>query len=147
MRKVLVFGTFDLLHPGHISFLKQAKKQGDFLIVIIACDHTVKKIKGFWPHQNEKERLSNVKKLEIADKVIFGKHNLRKKYDIIEKIKPNIICLGYDQKFFINDLPKVLRKLNLKTKVIRLKPFKPRQFKSSIIKKLLPNKKHSAKLK
>jgi len=147
MKKVLVFGTFDLLHPGHVSFLKQAKKQGDFLITVVACDHTVKKLKEFWPHQNEKERLLNVKKLKIVSKVILGKHNLRKKYDIIEKIKPDIICLGYDQQFFINDLPKVLKKLKLKTKVIRLKPFKPRQFKSSIIKKLLPNKKHSAKLK
>lgn len=138
MKRVLVFGTFDLIHPGHVSFLKQAKKHGNFLIVVVACDHTVKKLKGFWPHFNEKHRLKNVKKLKIANKVILGRHNLRKKYDIIEKIKPDIIYLGYDQKFFIKNLPKVLKKLYLKTKVVRLKPFRPRQYKSSILKKLLP---------
>lgn len=141
MKKVLVFGTFDLLHPGHVNFLRQAKKHGDFLIAVIACDHTVKRLKGFCPYFNEKERLKKVKSLKITDKVILGKHNLQKKYDIIEKIKPDVICLGYDQQFFINDLPKVLKKLKLKTKIIRLKPFKPRQYKSSIIKKRLPSKK------
>lgn len=140
MRKALAFGTFDLLHPGHLNFLKQAKKQGDFLIVVVACNHTVKKLKGFLPHQNEKERLANVKGLKIASKVILGKHNLRKKYDIIEKIKPDVICLGYDQKFFIKDLPKVLKKLNLKTKIVRLKPFKPYKYKSSILKNTLVKK-------
>ena len=141
MKKVLVFGTFDLLHPGHVSFLKQAKKQGDFLIAVVACDHTVKKLKDFWPHFSEKQRLKNIKKLKIADKVILGKHNLRKKYDIIEKIKPDVVCLGYDQKFFIKDLPKVLKKLKLKTKIVRLKPFKSHKYKSSFLKKRLPSKK------
>lgn len=141
MRKVLVFGTFDLIHPGHVSFLKQAKKHGDFLIAVVARDHTVKKLKGFWPHFDEKERLKKIKDLKIANKVILGKHSLRKKYDIIEKIKPDIICLGYDQQFFIKDLPKVLKKLKLKTKIIRLKPFKPRQYKSSLFRKHLPSKK------
>ena len=137
MKKVLTFGTFDLIHPGHVNFLKQAKKHGNFLIVVVARDKTVRKLKGKRPHFDEKQRLKNIKKLKIASKVILGKHNLRKKYDIIEKTRPDVICLGYDQKFFIKVLPKLMQQLKLKTEIIRLKPFRPRLYKSSILKKNL----------
>jgi len=44
--KVLAFGTFDILHPGHEFYLKEAKKHGDILDVVVARDSTVEKIKG-----------------------------------------------------------------------------------------------------
>lgn len=143
MKKVLVFGTFDILHPGHLYFLKQAKNKGDFLIVVIARDYTIKMLKGHWPVVSEKERLKRIKELKIADKVILGQHDFKKKYDIIEKIRPDIICLGYDQKFFIKNLPTKLKQLKLKTKIIRLKPLSPEKYKSSVLKKhgLIPIKK------
>ena len=57
--KVMVFGTFDILHPGHLNFFKQAREFGNFLIAVIARDKTVLKIKGRLPKNNEKKRLKN----------------------------------------------------------------------------------------
>lgn len=126
----MAFGTFDLLHPGHINFLKQAKKQGQ-LIVIIARDKTVKRLKGKLPQHGEKQRLEAVKGLKLADKVVIG--SLTDKYSAIKKYRPGIIALGYDQTYFTNPLKNELIKLKLNTKIIRLKAFKPEKYKTSIL--------------
>ena len=57
MKKVLIFGTFDGLHLGHLNFFEQAKEYGDYLIVVVARDKTVKRIKNRFPSKNEVERL------------------------------------------------------------------------------------------
>lgn len=129
MKKVMVFGTFDIVHPGHISFFKQAKKYGDYLIVVVGRDKTVKKIKGRTPKHSEKIRLKKIKKVELIDKVILG--YLGNPYKIIQKYKPDIICLGYDQNSFVGELPDALKKYKIKSKILRLKPFKPEIYKSS----------------
>ncbi|OGE74258.1 MAG: hypothetical protein A3I07_00455 [Candidatus Doudnabacteria bacterium RIFCSPLOWO2_02_FULL_42_9] len=133
MKKVMVFGVFDLLHPGHISFLKQAKKLGNYLIVSIARDVNVKKTKGFSPVFSEKLRLKHVKDLKIAKKVILGA--LKNPMDHIQKEKPDVIALGYDQRDYIKNLKVQLHRNGLKTKVVRLKAFRPDRFKSSIMRK------------
>lgn len=129
----MVFGTFDIIHPGHIYFLWQAKKYGDYLIAVIGRDQTVKKIKGKLPKNKELKRLANLKNLNLAEKVILG--SLQDKLAAIKKYKPDIICLGYDQKCFTDNLKRELRKINLaKIKIIRLKPYKPEKYKSSLLK-------------
>ena len=50
IKKVMIFGTFDKFHPGHINFLKQSEQYGDYLIVVVARDITVKKLKGKMPY-------------------------------------------------------------------------------------------------
>lgn len=132
MKTVMAFGTFDLLHPGHIYFLTQAKKQGDNLIVVIARDLTVKKVKGKLPDHNERQRQKAVKGLSLVDKVVLG--NLTDKYAAIKKYRPEIIALGYDQKFFIDKLTYELKRIKLMANIIRLKPFKPYLYKTSILK-------------
>lgn len=133
MKTVMAFGTFDLLHPGHEFFLRQAKKYGDLLIVVIARDSTVKKLKGDLPHQNEKQRLKAVLSLNLADKAVLGDKEIDK-HGAIKKYRPDIICVGYDQSYSIDGLEKLFKKIKLKTKIIRLKPFKPNLYKTSIIK-------------
>lgn len=130
MKKVLVFGTFDKFHPGHLSFLRQARRYGR-LFVLVARDKTVKKIKGKLPKQSEKKRLALIKKTSLTAKIFLGR--LKSKYAVLKKIKPDIICLGYDQKFFIKDLPKKIKEFGLKTKIIRLKAYKADIYKSSKI--------------
>jgi FAD synthetase len=130
MKKVLVFGTFDRLHPGHLYFLKQAKKYGR-LFVLVARDKTVKKNKGKLPKHKENERLRKVIQTSLTTSVFLG--SLKNKYAVLKKIKPDIICLGYDQKFFIDNLPKKIKAFGLKTKIIRLKAYKPNIYKSSKI--------------
>lgn len=129
-KKVLVFGTFDHFHPGHLYFLKQAHKLGGFLTVIVARDNNVKKIKGQKPDNLEEVRLKTIQKLDFVNKAFLGEENLDNKYNIIKKIKPDIIALGYDQKNFTKDLPKYIGE---NTEIVRLKPFKPDKYKSSII--------------
>ena len=126
----MIFGTFDIFHKGHENFLKQAKQYGDYLIVIIARDKTVLKIKGKLPRNNERKRLKVIGESKLADKAVLG--SLSDKYKVIEKFKPNVICLGYDQVAFTEKLEEKLRELGLnKTKIIKLKSYKPKKYKSS----------------
>ncbi|PJB16843.1 FAD synthase, partial [Candidatus Falkowbacteria bacterium CG_4_9_14_3_um_filter_38_19] len=129
MTKVMVFGTFDIFHPGHVNFLRQARKYGDYLIVIIARDKTVLNIKKSLPRYQEKKRLAEIIKSNLTDKAVLG--SLRDKYQVVKKYQPAVICLGYDQKNFINQLAEKLKQFKLKTKIVRLKPYRPKIYKSS----------------
>ena len=131
MTKIVIFGTFDRLHKGHISFLSQAKNLGDYLIAVVARDKYVKSAKGGLPLENEKLRIQNLRKINLADKVILGSraHNF---YQTLRTYKPVIIALGYDQKPKIWDLKSDLKRHRLSSiKIVRLKPYKPAIYKSS----------------
>jgi len=130
----MVFGTFDIFHPGHRSFLNQAKKYGNYLIVVVARDKTVKVFKKQDTKNKEKVRTKMIQESALADEVILG--SLGDKYAIIKKRKPNVICLGYDQEFFIENLKSKLKEFGLiKTEIIRLKSYKPEIYKSSKLRK------------
>ncbi|MEM2934160.1 MAG: adenylyltransferase/cytidyltransferase family protein [Halobacteria archaeon] len=119
MIRVLATGTFDILHPGHIAYLEEAKKLGDELIVIVARDANIKhKPKPVIP---ENQRLRMVKALKIVDEAILGSES-----DIFEplfQIKPDIIALGFDQKFDDAWLEMELNKRGIKAKVVRIEKF------------------------
>jgi FAD synthetase len=131
-KKVMVFGTFDVFHAGHEAFLRQAKELGDWLIVVVARDNTVKKVKGSYPENKAKERLNNVKKCEYVDKAVLG--NEDDKYKVIKKMRPEIIALGYDQFVFTYNLNKMIIDEAMNTEIVRLAPYKPEIYKSTIIK-------------
>lgn len=133
MQKVLVTGTFDILHPGHLSLFRQAKKLGDFLVVIVARDTTVKKVKGRRPRHAQHIRLRNVRKNPLVDRAVLGRTG--DKLKIIEVEKPDIIGLGYDQRAFTAGLRRELKKREVKTRVVRLKPYRPRMYKSSLLRR------------
>ena len=103
---VMVFGTFDVFHAGHEDFLNQAKTLGDYLIVVVARDATVKNVKGEYPEGNEKKRANAIRETELADKVVIGYND--DKYRVIKKYKPNVIALGYDQFVFTYKLNKMI---------------------------------------
>lgn len=130
----MIFGTFDIFHKGHQDFIRQAREFGEYLIVIIARDKNVLKIKGSLPRNNERERQNIIVKNKLADEVILG--NINNKYKIIQDNQPNLICLGYDQKVSKKELQEKLIEFNLNnTKFIRLKSFFPEIYKSSKLKK------------
>jgi FAD synthetase len=117
MVKVMATGTFDLLHMGHIYYLKEAKKLGNELAVIVACDHTVRKMKHE-PVTPEKMRLELIRELKIVDEAFLGhKDDI---YEVVKDIKPDIIALGYDQIHNENQIKKELEKRNIKAKVVKL---------------------------
>ena len=124
----MCFGTFDVLHPGHLNYFKQARKFGDYLIVAVARDKNSEMIKGRKPRNKEKVRLRNLKKLSVADKVILG--YVKNMFKVIEKYKPDVICFGYDQRVK-GDLMKEIKKSKIKVK--RAKGFKVKKYKSSLL--------------
>ncbi len=132
-KKVIAFGTFDIFHAGHENYLKQAKALGDYLIVIIARDETVKKIKGRPAAQNERQRLKIVKNSGIADKVILGYKG--DKHKVLKKFRPDVIALGYDQFIFTQRIEKTLIDLKLNATIVRLQPYYAQMYKSSLIRK------------
>lgn len=133
MKKILVFGTFDGIHEGHLDFLKQAKEYGDYLVVVVGRDETVKKIKDQYPKKSENERLEDMKKQVLIDEVKLG--SLNDPYKIIEEVQPDIICLGYDQNSFSDKLEKEVKNRGLNIEIIRLKPYNPKKYHSSLIQK------------
>ncbi len=134
MKLVMCFGTFDYIHPGHLFYLRESKKEGDKLMVVVARDQNVKKIKGKAPKYNESQRLQHIKELKFVDKAVLGnEHNDCIK--IIEDYLPDIICLGYDQDTVnFHGLKEELEKRRIKAEVVRIPAFRPNIYKSSKIK-------------
>ena len=131
--RVMVFGTFDGVHKGHLSLFKQARQlaKRPFLIVVVARDKNVFKIKKRKTLNNEKKRILLVKKSDFPDKVILGKMN--DYFGNILKEKPGIIALGYDQKTYVNELRKDLKKIKMDIQIVRLKPYKKHNYKNSLL--------------
>ncbi|MCX8172885.1 MAG: FAD synthase, partial [Archaeoglobaceae archaeon] len=116
MKRVVATGTFDIIHPGHIRFLQEAKKLGDELIVIVAREKNVKhKPKPVIP---EEQRRRVVEAIKFVDKAILGDES-----DIFKpilEIKPDVIALGYNQHFSEEWLKEELRKRGLNCEVVRV---------------------------
>ncbi len=110
-------GTFDLLHIGHIYYLKEAKKLGDKLVVVVACDATVRRLKHE-PVTTEQMRLNLIKELRVVDDAVMG--NEDDMYKIVEKIQPDIIALGYDQIHDEQSLKQQLKKRKMQAHIVRL---------------------------
>ncbi len=130
----MLFGTFDGLHPGHLDFFRQARelaRDQAFLIVSIARDKNVFKIKHHIPHLNEKARMALLKNCELVDKVVLS--GVRDHIPHILKERPDIIALGYDQTHYVENLKKDLKNKGLNVKIVRLKPFKHKIYKNSLL--------------
>ena len=140
MKRVIAFGSFDLLHPGHLLYLKRARALGDFLIVVVARDESIKKIKGRSPVMDEKSRLMLISELRCVDRAVLGKRLSEgvSKYEIFRKYKPDIIVLGYDQRVDLSELKAWLSSNKINAKVVRIRGrADDKVFKSSLIKKRL----------
>lgn len=131
--RVLVFGTFDLLHAGHLSFFRQARKLGHELYVVVSRDKNTEKLKGRKPVQNELTRLNAISKLPFVSKALLGQIELDHRYKLITELKPNIIALGYDQFLLTTNLHEDLKNIGLDIELKRLKPYHADRYKSTII--------------
>lgn len=136
MKRVIAFGTFDHFHAGHEAYLKQAKALGEYLVVIVARDTTVRQIKGRLPDHSERERVAAVKTSNLADKVVLGEKG--DKYHVLRKYKPSVIALGYDQFTFTFRLEKFLIDNKMDAKIVRMNPYRPTVYKTSLIRNYVP---------
>lgn len=137
-RRVMAFGSFDILHPGHLHYLREASRHGD-LIVIVARDRSIEKLKGRKPLIDEDSRLEVIKSLKFVKSAVLG-DRIRKWndiYKILRKFRPDVIAFGYDQRVDMKYLKEFLDANGLHPKIVRIKPFKGKTFKSSKIKELM----------
>jgi len=113
-------GTFDLLHMGHIFYLREAKKLGDKLLVVVATDSTVRKLKHD-PITPQGIRVNLIKELRMVDEAYLGHED--DMYTIVEEIKPDVIALGFDQIHDDATIKNELKKRKLNVKVVRLSKY------------------------
>ncbi len=123
LRVVLAGGVFDIIHPGHIYTLNSAKALGDTLVVVIATDNTAKKMKNRTPLHSQEQRKNLVDSLSMVDFCLIGHEG--DIFQTVEKVKPEIIALGYDQVHQEKFITDGCRKINLDVKVARLQSPNP----------------------
>ena len=132
MIRIMVFGTFDMIHEGHEDFFRQARSLASepYLIVSVARDVSAARVKGFPPRRAENERLTAIAVHPLVDQAMFGDEIGYLEH--IAEAKPDVIALGYDQDGeYVNNLEKDLREANLAITVARLKSYLPELYKTS----------------
>ena len=130
---MLASGVFDLLHLGHVKFLEEAKKAGGKnaeLLVIVARDSTVQETKGRKPVMPENQRRALVESLKVVDEAVLGLENFDIG-DVIERIKPVVIALGYDQVEMELQVCEYVNKHGLNVKTVRVGKFEEDDLDSS----------------
>ena len=130
---VLASGVFDLLHLGHVRFLEEAKKTGGphaKLVVIVARDSTVEKRKGEKPVIPENQRCALVASLKVVDEATLGleKFNIGR---VIDKLKPDVIAFGYDQKAIMQEVKDYVKKQERDIRVVKVGKFSADELDSS----------------
>lgn len=130
---VLAAGVFDLLHYGHLRFLEEAKKaggEGAKLVVLVARDKTVEKRKGKRPVMPEDQRRALVEGLKPVDSAILGYEEASFE-KVLEKVKPDVVAIGYDQDDVYEAVKEAVEKRGLKVELVRIERFGPKDLDSS----------------
>jgi cytidyltransferase-like protein len=122
--RVMIFGTFDVFHPGHRSFIEQAQKKGSELVIVVARDVTVKKIKQLL-RNSEQVRLKVLQEAFPDLTIVLGDEQDQMK--VIREYRPEMVCLGYDQVGFSAELMKSFPEIQIE----RLEAYEPEKYKSS----------------
>jgi cytidyltransferase-like protein len=123
----MVFGTFDHLHEGHLFLLREAQKYGE-LIVIVAQDHNVHRIKNINPTASIKERKAAIQAIFPSLQIESG--SLHDFLDPIKHYRPSLVLLGYDQR-----LPPGVTEEILGVPTKRLPSYFPERYKTSLLRK------------
>lgn len=132
-KTVLASGVFDLLHYGHVRFLEEAKKFGGSdarLVVIVARDRTVEKLKGRRPIIPEDQRRALVEALKVVDEALLGYEDMNLEA-VLERIRPDIIAIGYDQEGIEREVKRIVEERGLEIKVARIGRFGDEDLSSS----------------
>lgn len=94
---VLTGGCFDILHYGHVYFLKKAKSLGDYLVVALESDKNIRRLKGTGrPIHTQKQRKEILESLTAVDEVIILKDRMTENdyLNLVKKVNPNIIAVA-----------------------------------------------------
>lgn len=130
-KKVLLFGVFDGLHKGHMYLLEESNKHGDVYIAL-PIDEVVERIKNKKPINDFEKRSIALLDTGLVKEVMKGDEELGS-WNIIEKIQPDKIILGYDQETEKSFIYEFLSSKSLNTELISLEAFEPETYKSSLL--------------
>jgi len=148
-KKVMIAGTFDILHPGHIFLINEAAKLGD-VYVVVATDKNRETYSGITPIVPEEQRLELIKSIKNVKDAKLGRHD-NDTLRTVQEIDPDIILLGPDQKFSVEKLQNALKMKGMNhIEVKRLEKYydKFKLHSSSLIKKkIIEQKKKESKIK
>ncbi len=115
--RVMATGVFDLLHPGHVYFLTEARKLGDELVVVVARDQTARRLKHE-PYVPEHIRREMVEALKPVDRAVLG--STTDIYATVVRERPSIIALGYDQVWNEAEVESECARRGVPVKVVRV---------------------------
>jgi len=141
-KRIVIAGTFDILHPGHVFLISEAAKLGE-VVVVVARDENVVHAKGHPVIVPERQRLFMVQALKGVSQATLGKPG-RDFLAIIEELQPDILFLGPNQNMPLDHVQEELAHRGLNTRVIRLERLfdeYPLNSTSKIIRKALANRK------
>ena len=122
---VLAAGVFDLLHYGHIRYLEEAKKTGEpdaRLVVIVARDETVRRLKGSDPIIPEDQRRAVIEALRVVDEALLGFEDLDLDR-VLQQVKPDIVVVGHDQGAIKNQVEKINKAREMRIKIVQISQF------------------------
>lgn len=96
MKRILTYGTFDILHYGHVNLLKRAKELGDYLIVALSTDefNKIKNKKSYYTYEQRKMILEACRYVDL----IIPKNNWEQKREDVIKYQADIFVMGDDWK-------------------------------------------------
>lgn len=131
-KRVLVFGTFDMLHQGHRYFLTEAKRFGSVVIAVVAQDEYVEERKGRRPTEPMALRMEKILDAGLAEEVYPADLEIGS-YRILKKAEPDVICLGYDQRELKANLEAWLEEHHKPLEIHVLPPFQEHIYKTSLL--------------
>ena len=134
IRVVFIGGGFELIHYGHVYTISKAKGLGDVLVVSVARDSTIRKRKKREPLINEEDRVRLLSSLRQVDAAILGVEG--DIYVTLQKVKPDIVALGYDQYHLEGEVKRESAKRGMKLRVVRLDSPYPKIKTTRILKEL-----------
>ncbi len=134
-QRVMCFGTFDIIHPGHVWFLTEVSHLGDELFVVVSRDERRKALAGHMPVHTQVERVAVLDALKPVTQAIKG--NQRDILAVIRKYKPHTIALGHDQVYGIDVLNAWIKTQKNPPRIVRLPAFKRVRHSTTRIKKTL----------
>ena len=132
IRVVFVGGGFEIIHYGHLHTLSRAKSLGDVLVVSVATDNRIRRRKNREPLVDESRRVELLSALRDVDVAILGVEG--DIYETLEKVKPDIVALGYDQFHLEEEVKSESGRRGIKVEVVRLDSPVPDLKTSSLLK-------------
>jgi len=136
MKTVLVFGTFDVIHPGHKFFLRQSAALGDQLIAVIARDEFVSQTKMKKPVHNQTERMEHIINSGLVDDACLS-DTVTGSFNVVVNINPQIICFGHDQTRLADSFNKWMIDNGKNIEIVIIEPYQRDRYSSTV-----RNKKH-----